>query len=57
MHRFHLRVDSASKGALLVDASSIIFLNGTAVDYVRCALEDRSAKAAARYMHRSYRGM
>ncbi len=55
MHRFHLRVDSASKGALLVDASSIIFLNGTAVDYVRCALEDRSPKAAARYMHRRYR--
>jgi radical SAM protein with 4Fe4S-binding SPASM domain len=55
MHRFHLRVDSASKGALLVDASSIIFLNGTAVDYVRCALEDRPLKAAARYMHRRYR--
>ena len=54
-HRFHLRVDSESKGALLVDASSIIFLNGTAVDYVRCALEDRPSKAAARYMHRRYR--
>lgn len=56
-HRFHLRVDSASQGALLVDASSIIFLNGTAVDYVRCALEDRSAKDAARYMRRRYRGL
>jgi hypothetical protein len=29
-HRFHLRIDSESKGALLIDASSIIFLNGTA---------------------------
>ena len=56
-HRFHLRVDSASQGSLLVDASSIIFLNGTAVDYVRCALEDRTAKAAARYMRRRYRGV
>ena len=54
LHRFHLRVDSASKGALLVDASSIIFLNGTAVDYVRCVLEDRSDKAATRYMRRRY---
>jgi radical SAM protein with 4Fe4S-binding SPASM domain len=54
-HRFHLRVDSASHGALLVDASSIIFLNGTAVDYVRCALEGRTEKAAAKYMSRRYR--
>ncbi len=57
LHRFHLRVDSASQGALLVDASSIIFLNGTAVDYVRCVLEDRSDKEAARYMRRRYRGV
>ena len=53
-HRFHLRVDSASEGSLLVDASSIIFLNGTAVDYVRCVLEDRSDKATIRYMRRRY---
>lgn len=57
LHRFHLRVDSESKGALLVDASSIIFLNGTALDYVRCALEGRSEKAAAKYMRRRYRGL
>jgi radical SAM protein with 4Fe4S-binding SPASM domain len=57
LHRFHLRVDSESKGALLVDASSIIFLNGTAVDYVRCALEDRSYKAAVKYMRRRYHGV
>ncbi|MFA5314032.1 MAG: radical SAM protein, partial [Methanomassiliicoccales archaeon] len=54
-HRFHLRIDSAHKGALLIDASSIIFLNGTALDYVRCALEGRSDKAAAKYMRRRYR--
>ncbi len=57
LHRFHLRVDSESKGALLVDASSIVFLNGTALDYVRCALEERSEKAAAKYMRRRYRGL
>ncbi len=57
LHRFHLRVDSESKGALLVDASSIIFLNGTALDYVRCALEGRSEKATAKYMRRRYRGL
>ena len=53
-HRFHLRVDSERKGALLIDASSIIFLNGTAVDYVRCVLEGRSEKASAKYMRRRY---
>ena len=49
-HRFHLRVDSERKGVLLVDASSIIFLNGTAVDLVRCVLEGWNEKDAARYM-------
>jgi radical SAM protein with 4Fe4S-binding SPASM domain len=56
-HRFHLRVDSERKGALLVDASSIIFLNGSAVDLVRCVLEERSEKAASKYMRRRYRGL
>lgn len=57
LHRFHLRVDSESKGALLVDASSIIFLNGTAVDYMRCILEERSGKSVVRYMRRRYHGL
>ena len=54
-HRMHLRVDSDLKGVLLIDASKLIFLNGTAVDYVRCALEDRSVKATAKYMRRRYK--
>jgi len=54
-HRFHLRVDSESKGVLLVDASKIVFLNGTAVDYVRCVLEGRSPDDAARYMRDRYK--
>lgn len=54
-HRFHLRIDSESKGALLVDASSIIFLNGTALDHVRCVLEDRNEKRVAKYLRRRYK--
>jgi len=56
-HRFHLRIDPGNKGALLVDASDIIFLNGTALDYVRCALEGRSEKDMTRYMLRRYKGL
>jgi len=54
-HRFHLRVDTEEKGVLLIDASKIIFLNGTALDFVRCALEDRSDHDMVRYMRRRYR--
>ncbi len=56
-HRFHLRVDSQSRGVLLIDASKLIFLNGTALDHVRCAVEGRSERAAARYMMHRYRGL
>jgi len=56
-HRFHLRVDSESKGVLLVDASHIIYLNGTAVDFMRLLLEARSEDAAAKYMTRRYKGL
>ncbi|HUL39229.1 MAG TPA: hypothetical protein VLU38_02970, partial [Methanomassiliicoccales archaeon] len=56
-HRFHLRVDSSSNGVLLVDASGILFLNGTALDYVRCALEGRSPDSMAKYMTRRYRNL
>ena len=56
-HRFHLRVDSGQKGVLMIDASRLVFLNGTALDYVRCALEGWSDARAARYMRRRYRGL
>ncbi len=55
-HRFHLRIDSESKGVLLVDASRLIFLNGTAVDYVRAILEGQEPGKAFRLMKRKYRG-
>ncbi len=40
-----------------MDASDIIFLNGTALDYVRCALEGRDGKGMGRYMLRRYKGL
>ena len=54
-HRFHLRVDSEQKGVLMVDASKLLFLNGTALDYMRCLLEGRSEAGMARYMRQRYR--
>jgi radical SAM protein with 4Fe4S-binding SPASM domain len=56
-HRFHLRVDSQKKGVLLIDASKLVFMNGTAIDLVRCALEDRTPEDAVRYMTRRYRNV
>jgi radical SAM protein with 4Fe4S-binding SPASM domain len=54
-HRFHLRVDPRSKGVLMVDASKLIFLNGTALDYTRCYLEGRTDSQTLRYMKHRYR--
>lgn len=54
-HRFHLRVDAQGKGVLLIDASKIIFLNGTALDYVRCYLEGKNDSEAASYMRIRYK--
>jgi radical SAM protein with 4Fe4S-binding SPASM domain len=56
-HRFHIRVDSDRKGVLMVDAAKLIFLNGTAVDYVRCILEGKDADSAYSYMKRRYKGL
>jgi radical SAM protein with 4Fe4S-binding SPASM domain len=56
-HRFHLRVDSKQKGVLIVDASHLIELNGTAVDYMRCVLEGRSEESMYHYMAHRYKGL
>lgn len=53
-HRFHLRVDTEEKGVLLIDASKIVFLNGTALDLVRCLLEGQSDLEMIDYMRRRY---
>lgn len=54
-HRFHLRVDSQHKGVLIIDASSLVELNGTALEYVRCVLEGWPEERAVKHMRRRYR--
>jgi len=54
-HRFHLRVDGEQKGVLMVDAAKLLFVNGTALDYIRCILEQRGEKKAVKYMRNRYR--
>ena len=54
-HRFHLRIDSEHKGVLIVDASRLIFLNGTAVDYVAHILAGDDAVKAYKSLARRYR--
>jgi radical SAM protein with 4Fe4S-binding SPASM domain len=56
-HRFHLRVDASGKGVLLIDASKLLFLNGTALEYARCVLEGLPEKRAVRRMRSLYRGL
>jgi radical SAM protein with 4Fe4S-binding SPASM domain len=56
-HRFHLRVDGEGKGVLIIDASKLVFLNGTALDYAKSILEGLSDKHAVRHMMRRYRGL
>ncbi|MBI5000286.1 MAG: radical SAM protein [Euryarchaeota archaeon] len=49
-HRFHLRVDSEGKGVLLVDASKLLFLNGSAMEYVHCILQEKDEKGTIKYI-------
>ncbi|MFO7618759.1 MAG: radical SAM protein [Thermoplasmata archaeon] len=56
-HRFHLRIDSEHKGVLIVDASRLIFLNGTAVDYVAHILAGDDAVKTYKALARRYRGL
>jgi len=54
-HRFHLRKDSEGKGVLMVDASKLLVLNGTALDYVRGMLEGWDNERTISYMRSRYR--
>jgi len=56
-HRFHLRVDHEEKGVLIVDASKLIFLNGSALDYIRCLLQGKDQKKTIRFMRKRYRNL
>jgi radical SAM protein with 4Fe4S-binding SPASM domain len=54
-HRFHLRSDSQTDGILLVDATKIIHLNGTALDFTRYFLEGLSDKQIVKRIRGKYR--
>jgi radical SAM protein with 4Fe4S-binding SPASM domain len=56
-HRYHLRVDGKRKGVLLIDASKLVFLNGTALDYTRGLLEGWDEDRVVRYMRSRYRNL
>ena len=54
-HRFHIRVDSQEKGVLIIDASKLIFLNGTAVEYIVHILSGHDVKDTFKAMRKKYR--
>ncbi|MBU4032232.1 MAG: radical SAM protein [Candidatus Thermoplasmatota archaeon] len=54
-HRFHLRIDSEQKGVLIIDASRLIFLNGTAVDYAAHILAGDDAVKTYKALGKKYR--
>jgi len=54
-HRFHLRVDETGDGVLVIDASKMLFLNGTAVDYMKFALQDKTPEEVFKEFKNRYR--
>ncbi len=55
MHRFHLRSDPGGEGVLLIDASKIIRLNGTALDFTRFMLEGKSDEMVVKGIRKKYK--
>ena len=53
--RLHLRVDPDGRGLLVINASQIIHLNQTAIEYARFILEGVPREEAVRAMRRRYR--
>ncbi|UCE37564.1 MAG: radical SAM protein [Thermoplasmata archaeon] len=54
-HRFHLRVDDSGSGVLIMDASKMIYLNGTAVEHAKYCIENRSSEEMVREFKKRYR--
>jgi radical SAM protein with 4Fe4S-binding SPASM domain len=54
-HRFHLRVDDKGEGVLIIDASKMIYLNGTAMEFARYSLENKSPDEVFREFKKRYR--
>lgn len=53
--RFHLRVEEDGRGLLLVDASKVLHLNQTAMEYAKLILEGASEEMALKRMASRYR--
>jgi radical SAM protein with 4Fe4S-binding SPASM domain len=54
-YRLHLRVSEDGSGMLIINASRIIHLNSTAVDYAKFMMEERQDEEVAREICRRYR--
>ena len=54
-HRFHLRVDENGDSVLVIDASKMLFLNGTAVEYVKLALQNKTTEEVFKEFKRRYK--
>jgi radical SAM protein with 4Fe4S-binding SPASM domain len=54
-HRFHLRVDETGEGVLVIDASKMVFLNGTAVEYMKLALQNKTPDEVFKEFKNRYR--
>ena len=54
-HRFHLRIDESGSGVLVMDASRMLYLNGTALSYVKCILGGTNERKTVKYIRKRYR--
>ncbi|UCG68330.1 MAG: radical SAM protein [Thermoplasmata archaeon] len=54
-HRFHLRVDESNDGVLIIDASKMIYLNGTALEFAKHSIEGKSSDDVVRDFRKRYR--
>ena len=53
--RLHLRVEPDGRGLLVINASRVLHLNQTAIEYARFILEGAPEERAVRTIHRRYR--
>jgi len=54
-HRFHLRVDEKGEGVLIIDASKMIYLNGTAMEFARFSIAGTSPDEVFSEFKKRYR--
>jgi len=54
-HRFHLRVHESGEGVLIIDASKMIYLNGTAIEYAKFSIENKSSDEVFKEFKKRYK--